>query len=144
MLATTLLNKETILQHPVEPRRRKWQPTAVFLPGKSHGQRRLAGYSPWGRKSWTRLSDCTNNQQPVKPVNTSHTGHQSQDIKGRVLWASASKVRVPDVCYQCQLKKKKITSCKLRILFFFVFFCFVLFFFEQVYWDLLPRGQSLR
>ena len=22
----------------------------VFLPGKSHGQRRLAGYSPWGRK----------------------------------------------------------------------------------------------
>ena len=22
----------------------------VFLPGESHGQRRLAGYSPWGRK----------------------------------------------------------------------------------------------
>ena len=30
--------------------RRKWQPTPVFLPGKSHGQRSLAGYSPWGRK----------------------------------------------------------------------------------------------
>ena len=28
------------------PWRRKWQPTAVFLPGKSHGQRGLAGYSP--------------------------------------------------------------------------------------------------
>ena len=26
---------------------RQWQPTSVFLPGKSHGQRRLAGYSPW-------------------------------------------------------------------------------------------------
>ena len=25
---------------------RKWQPTPVFLPGKSHGQRSLAGYSP--------------------------------------------------------------------------------------------------
>ena len=24
-----------------------WQPTSVFLPGKSHGQRNLAGYSPW-------------------------------------------------------------------------------------------------
>ena len=24
-----------------------WQPTPVFLPGKSHGQRSLAGYSPW-------------------------------------------------------------------------------------------------
>ena len=30
--------------------RRKWQPTPVFLPGKSYGQRSLAGYSPWGRK----------------------------------------------------------------------------------------------
>ena len=29
---------------------RKWQPTPVFLPGKSHGQRSLAGYSPWGCK----------------------------------------------------------------------------------------------
>ena len=28
------------------PWRRKWQPTSVFLPGKSHGQRRLVGYSP--------------------------------------------------------------------------------------------------
>ena len=32
------------------PWRRKWQPTPVFLPGKSHGQRSLAGCSPWGRK----------------------------------------------------------------------------------------------
>ena len=30
------------------PWRRKWQPTPVFLPGESHGQRSLAGYSPWG------------------------------------------------------------------------------------------------
>ena len=35
--------------------RRKWQPTAVFLPGKSHGRKSLAGYSPWGcrvRHDW--------------------------------------------------------------------------------------------
>ena len=30
--------------------RRKWWPTPVFLPEESHGQRRLAGYSPWGRR----------------------------------------------------------------------------------------------
>ena len=30
--------------------RRKWQPTPVFLPGKSHGWKRLVGYSLWGRK----------------------------------------------------------------------------------------------
>ena len=32
------------------PWRRKWQPTPVFLPGKSHGQRSLARHSPWGCK----------------------------------------------------------------------------------------------
>ena len=30
------------------PWRRAWQPTSVFLPGESHGQRSLAGYGPWG------------------------------------------------------------------------------------------------
>ena len=30
------------------PWRRKWQPTPAFLPGEFHGQRSLAGYSPWG------------------------------------------------------------------------------------------------
>ena len=34
---------------------RKWQPVPVFLPGKFHGQRSLAGYSQWGRKE----SDAT-------------------------------------------------------------------------------------
>ena len=32
------------------PWSRKWQPTPLFLPGKFHGWRSLAGYSPWGRK----------------------------------------------------------------------------------------------
>ena len=32
------------------PWRRKWQPTPVFLPGKSHRERSLAGYSSWGHK----------------------------------------------------------------------------------------------
>ena len=32
------------------PWRRKWQPTPVFLPGESHGQRNLVGHNPWSRK----------------------------------------------------------------------------------------------
>ena len=37
--------------HPwVEIWKRAWQPTPVFLPGESHGRRRLAGYGPRGRK----------------------------------------------------------------------------------------------
>ena len=38
------------------PWRRDWQPTPVFLPGKSQGQRSLVGYSPWGCKGRTQLS----------------------------------------------------------------------------------------
>ena len=30
--------------------KRKWDPTPVFLPEKSHGQRSPVGYSPWGHK----------------------------------------------------------------------------------------------
>ena len=29
---------------------RQWQPTPALWPGKSHGQRSLVGYNPWGRK----------------------------------------------------------------------------------------------
>ena len=32
------------------PWRRAWQPTPAFLPGQFHGQRSLAGYSPWGHR----------------------------------------------------------------------------------------------
>ena len=35
------------------PWRMKWQPTPLFLPEKSHGQRSLAGFSLWGPKGWT-------------------------------------------------------------------------------------------
>ena len=54
------LRQERILlqckRHGFDPRVRKipWkgacQPTQVFLPGKFHGQSRLAGYSPWHPK----------------------------------------------------------------------------------------------
>ena len=41
------------------PWRRKWQPTPVFLPGESHGQRSLEGYSPQGHKeSGTQVIGC--------------------------------------------------------------------------------------
>ena len=38
------------------PWRQKWQPTPIFLPGKSLGQWSLVGYSPRVAKSWTQLS----------------------------------------------------------------------------------------
>ena len=60
------------------PWRRKWQPTPVFLPGKSHGQRSLAVYSPWGSKELDRTeqlgmhthttSCCQESVHQLKPV----------------------------------------------------------------------------
>ena len=40
---------------PEDALRRAWHPTPAFLPGESHRQRSLAGYSPWG----SRESDTT-------------------------------------------------------------------------------------
>ena len=42
--------------------RRKWQPTPVSLPGKSHGQRGPVGYSPWGRKESDMAEQLNNNR----------------------------------------------------------------------------------
>ena len=39
--------------------RRKWQPTPVFLPRESHGQRSLASYRPWSHKSQKQLGNKT-------------------------------------------------------------------------------------
>ena len=46
------------------PWRRAWQPTPVYLPGESHGQRSLEGYSPWGHKESDISSEiaCTHAQ----------------------------------------------------------------------------------
>ena len=50
--------------------RRKWQPIPEFLPGKSHGQRSMAGYSPWVAKELEMIYWLNNNNnmrlQPLK------------------------------------------------------------------------------
>ena len=41
------------------PWKREWLPTPVFLPGEFHGQRSLAGYSPWGRNELDTTEQLT-------------------------------------------------------------------------------------
>ena len=41
------------------PCRRAWQPTPVSLPGESHGQRSLEGYSPWGHRESAMTEQLT-------------------------------------------------------------------------------------
>ena len=52
------------------PWRREWQPTPVFLPGESHGQRSLVGYSPWGHKESDTTFTFTFHQYFRKGIGT--------------------------------------------------------------------------
>ena len=64
------------------PWRREWQPTPVFLPGESHGQRSLVGHSPQGCKE----SDTTEVPQ--------HTAHCTDDTYRLLNLILQSKVSV--------------------------------------------------
>ena len=62
------------------PWRRKWQPTPVFLSGKSHGQRSLVGYSPWGSQSQTALSNWTANNTDCAGTPLTHSKVSDKSI----------------------------------------------------------------
>ena len=59
------------------PWRRKWQPSPIFLPGKSHRQRSLVGHSTWGLKD-TQLSAHTHTQTYTHTHTHTHT-HKHDD-----------------------------------------------------------------
>ena len=63
------------------PWRRKWQPTPVFWPGKSHGQRSLVGYSLWDCKR-VRHNLATKQQSRVNRDKLRHDQRCSALIGG--------------------------------------------------------------
>ena len=50
---------------------KEWQPIPVFLLGESHGQRSLAGYSPWDQKELDMTQRPYNNKDFVHPIRKS-------------------------------------------------------------------------
>ena len=48
------------------PWKRAWQPTPIFLLGESHGQRKLAGYSPWGGKELDTTKETVRKKKKKK------------------------------------------------------------------------------
>lgn len=98
------------------PWRRARLPTPVRLPGQSHGQRSLAGYSPWHHKSRMRLSE---RRPPSFTVALEHcpraVGRASRSRQGRrppvappfctvlpphlfLLWSHHIALRTPSCC----------------------------------------------
>ena len=60
------------------PWRRAWQPTPVFLPGESHGQRGLVGCRPWGRTE-SDTTEVVKQQQQLSTGETLNNFSQDQE-----------------------------------------------------------------
>ena len=70
------------------PWRREWLLIPVFLPGEFHGQRSLAGYSPWVYKELDiteQLHFHFLSSSTFDPVSTPHTIHENQVLNGEHL-----------------------------------------------------------
>ena len=81
-------------------RRRKWQSTPVFLPGKSHGWRSLVGYRPWGHKEldttgWLHFHFSTSYSSLYK-LYGAKPGHELTFIKGQ---SSCAEINFLKNCY---------------------------------------------
>ena len=85
------------------PRRRAWQPTPVFLPGESHRQRSLAGYSPRGPKE-SDMSDAAQQQHallwPLQLIYNSQDREATQVPMNR--WMGKK-----EVAYTCTIWSRK-------------------------------------
>ena len=86
--------------------RRKWQPTPVFLPGESHGQRSLEGYSLRGHKE----SDTT-----VRLHSLAHTSFKIITKIMRVLFPKERMHTIEDACVYAiiSVMKCNLINCSL-------------------------------
>ena len=70
--------------------RRKWQPTPVILPGKSHGQRSLVGYNPWGHKESDTTERLTHTHTHTQKIRTKNKAKEKH-IVSRGKWKKKKK-----------------------------------------------------
>ena len=65
--------------------RRKWQPPPVFLPGKSHRQRNLEGYSPWSHKESDTTEHARKQTQQTRVYQKSSSVGTSLVVQGLII-----------------------------------------------------------
>ena len=88
------------------PWRREWQPTPVFWPGESHGQRSLAGDSPWGHKEWDMIERLTPSWVPEIIWGTHTLRNMAPGI-----WVAGSGSRLPIFSLQATEEVNSPSPC---------------------------------
>ena len=83
--------------------RRKWQPTSLFLPGKSHGQRSLTGYSPWGHDLATIAVTVRRRQWQPTPVLLPGKSHWQGSLVGCSPWGCEGSDMTERLCFHFSL-----------------------------------------
>ena len=78
-----------------------WQPTPVFLPGESHEQRSLAGYSPWVTKSQTRLK---------RLISRTHTHTHAPPLPSLQMCNTAPLLWFPINSYKVSISAARVTE----------------------------------
>ena len=109
--------------------RRKWQLTPVFLSGKSHGQRSLVGYSPWGRKELDTMEhthskqgthvllDASNFNRALSSFSSSHLSSHLIDKYLLINGCSTfHHVSCPQYCESCQRQPHRCREQKTNAL----------------------------
>ena len=89
--------------------RRKWQPTPVLLPGKSHGRRNMVGYSPWGSQR--------DGHDWVTSLSLTSLEKESKDFPSCAFLSCFFMVH--DASWGCQYNETKLTGWEQFILPFF-------------------------
>ena len=91
-----------VVASPSPPWRSKWQPTPVFLPGKSHGQRSLAGYKSMGSQELDTTEQLNQPSNPrAIPSNSVHGGLTNfLRVKSNFLVQATCNLPVTVICRQ--------------------------------------------
>ena len=95
------------------PWSRKWQPTPIFLPGKSLGQRSLVGYSPRGHKESDMTEWAQIHMQLLRRIIYTVKGTINKRKKKPSEW---EKILANDLCHKGLILKYIKNSCSLIFL----------------------------
>ena len=128
------------------PWRRKWQPTPVFLPGESHGQRSLVGYSPRGRKEsdmTKRLHFCSLTDLSTFIDQVAHFTCSAKICTYFPLSSMFSECYALMLCYACSFIKWKTVSSPFPYLNFTPFQSLSHWNYFSSFWHLLTILPSL-